>query len=70
MRALAADRTLLVIAHRLQTVEAADQIIVLDDGRIVEQGTHRDLLEAEGRYAAFWSERKRAAGWRLMPESA
>lgn len=70
LRALAADRTLLVIAHRLQTVEAADQIIVLDGGRIVEQGTHRDLLEAEGRYAAFWSERKRAAGWRLMPESA
>ena len=65
LRALAADRTLLVIAHRLQTVESADRIVVLDGGRIVEQGSHRELLAANGRYAAFWSERKRAAGWRL-----
>ena len=70
LRVLAADRTLLVIAHRLQTVETADRIVVLDGGQIVEQGTHRDLLEAKGRYAAFWSERKRATGWRLTFESA
>ncbi|MEM9763331.1 MAG: ABC transporter ATP-binding protein [Pseudomonadota bacterium] len=65
LRALAADRTLLVIAHRLQTVRSADQILVLDQGRIVEQGTHDDLLALDGRYAAFWAERSRAAGWRL-----
>ena len=65
LRALAADRTLLVIAHRLQTVLSADSIVVLDQGRIVEQGPHDRLLAADGRYAAFWNERSRAAGWRL-----
>ena len=48
------DRTTLVIAHRLSTVESADQIIVLDAGRIVESGTHADLLEANGHYAALY----------------
>jgi ATP-binding cassette, subfamily B, bacterial IrtB/YbtQ len=57
--------TLLVIAHRLQTVVAADQILVLDDGAIVERGTHPELIQAEGRYAAFLAERDRARGWRL-----
>ena len=48
------DRTTLVIAHRLSTVESADQIIVLDAGRVVEAGTHRELLEADGHYAALY----------------
>ncbi|PIZ04116.1 MAG: lipid A export permease/ATP-binding protein MsbA [Gammaproteobacteria bacterium CG_4_10_14_0_8_um_filter_38_16] len=48
------DRTVLVIAHRLSTVENADCIIVLDDGEIVETGTHRALLQAEGVYAALY----------------
>jgi len=48
------DRTTLVIAHRLSTVEKADQIIVLDDGRIVESGSHRELLAAGGVYAALY----------------
>ena len=65
LRALTAGRTVLVIAHRLQTVVAADRIIVLDEGRIVEEGTHRELLDAGGRYAAFWASRTRAEGWRL-----
>jgi len=51
---LMADRTTLVIAHRLSTVEKADQIIVLDDGRIVESGTHRELLDAGGHYASLY----------------
>lgn len=51
---LMADRTTLVIAHRLSTVENADQIIVLDQGRVVEAGTHRELLDAEGLYAALY----------------
>jgi ABC-type multidrug transport system fused ATPase/permease subunit len=47
-------RTALVIAHRLSTIRAADQILVVEDGRIVERGTHTDLLSAEGRYADLY----------------
>ena len=68
LSALSAERTVIVVAHRLQTVRAADQIIVLDEGRIAEQGTHEELLALDGRYAAFWNERMRATGWRLAPE--
>ncbi|WP_370011808.1 hypothetical protein [Nocardia cyriacigeorgica] len=65
MRALAADRTLLVVAHRLHTIAAADQILVLDAGRIVQRGTHDELIDRPGKYAEFWRERERAQGWRV-----
>jgi ATP-binding cassette subfamily B protein len=55
LREIARDRTTLVIAHRLSTVVDADQILVMEDGRIVERGNFRELLDANGRFAAMWA---------------
>ncbi len=63
--ALVQNKTVLVIAHRLQSVMNADEIIVLDDGRIIEEGTHSDLLRKGGRYAALWENQQKAGHWKL-----
>ncbi|MBY8854377.1 ABC transporter ATP-binding protein, partial [Saccharothrix sp. MB29] len=47
-------RTALVVAHRLSTVVRMDRLVVLDRGRVVEQGTHAELLDADGAYARVW----------------
>ncbi|MFB9526671.1 ABC transporter ATP-binding protein, partial [Nonomuraea roseola] len=52
---LMAGRTVVMVAHRLRTVQRADHIVFLDGGRIAEQGSHDELLHRSGRYADFWS---------------
>lgn len=51
---MVADRTTFAIAHRLSTVRSADRIFVLDDGEVVERGSHDELLAADGLYANRW----------------
>ena len=65
IEALTRDKTIIMIAHRLKTVRHADQILVVDHGRIVQQGTHEQLIGQPGIYAAFVGGRKQAEGWKL-----
>jgi ATP-binding cassette, subfamily B, multidrug efflux pump len=58
---LMAGKTVIAIAHRLSTIARMDRLIVLDHGRVVEQGTHSDLLRLGGHYAALW--RRRSGGF-------
>jgi ATP-binding cassette subfamily B protein len=64
--ALVRDRTVIVIAHRLSTIAAADRILVIDDGCLVEQGRHDDLLAREGRYASVWRAQQSAKNWHVL----
>lgn len=62
---LTKGKTVLMIAHRLSTVVGADRIAVLDEGSVVEQGTHKELLEAGGLYARMWADYNQAAQWKI-----
>ncbi|WP_235885435.1 ABC transporter ATP-binding protein [Paenibacillus cymbidii] len=60
LRALSADKTLIVVAHRLNTIQHADQIVVIEQGRIVQKGTHDELFAAQGLYRSFWGKSSQA----------
>lgn len=65
IEALTHDKTIIMIAHRLKTVRHADQILVLNNGKIEQQGTHEQLAGQEGLYKEFLNAREKAAGWKL-----
>ncbi|MGM1047334.1 MAG: ABC transporter ATP-binding protein [Bacillota bacterium] len=65
---LAYSKTVLVIAHRLKTIQAADRILVVDQGRIVEAGRHEELLSMGGIYHRLWKEQQRLGGWRIKAQ--
>ena len=67
---LAAGRTVIMIAHRLSTVVGADQIVVLNQGRVQESGTHAELLSQNGLYAKMWAEYEQAASWKITAATA
>ena len=61
-------RTVIMIAHRLSTVVGADKIIVLEKGRVVEQGSHDELAAAGGLYARMWADYNQAVRWKITSE--
>ena len=62
---LTREKTVVVIAHRLATIEHADQILVVEDGPVVQRGTHEELLAQEGVYRRFVEARAEAEGWKI-----
>ena len=55
LEVISKDRTTIVIAHRLSTIRHSDSIVVLDDGRVIESGTHEDLIKNNGQYSKLWN---------------
>ena len=65
---LTRGKTIIIIAHRLATIQHADQILVVDDGRIAEAGTHAELMQKNGLYRRFTEIREKAEGWQIAAE--
>ncbi len=65
---LTKGKTVLMIAHRLTSVTSSDNILVINDGRIIEQGTHKKLLQKQGAYASMWSEYQKSVNWKIWKE--
>ncbi len=65
IRQLAEHSTVLLVAHRLANVVDAEHIVVVEDGRVAETGTHESLIEIDGTYARLWRARSSSSGWRL-----
>ncbi len=66
LNALLKDKTVIVIAHRLSTIQSANQILYIEKGKIMEQGTHQQLLDLDGRYAQMWDMHMDAAHWGIQ----
>ena len=62
---LTKQKTIIMIAHRLKTVEHADNIVVIDEGKVAQQGTHNQLMQQDGIYRTFVQDRQKAASWKL-----
>lgn len=65
INSLVKSRTLIIIAHRLSTITSADQILVIDGGKVIEQGKHSELVSRDGLYKRFWEKRQKERGWRI-----
>ncbi len=66
---LTKGKTVLMIAHRLSTIQNADFILVFDEGKIIERGTHDELLMAKGRYASMWNDYQTSIQWKVEKEA-
>ena len=62
---LTRKKTVIMIAHRLKTVRNADKIVVIDEGKIVQEGKHEELIKQEGIYKTFINARERAVSWKI-----
>ncbi len=62
---LTKEKTIIMIAHRLKTVRHADQIVVVDQGKITQQGTHEELMKQDGIYRRFVDSRELAVSWKI-----
>lgn len=62
---LVKDKTVVIIAHRLHTIQKAEQIVVIDQGRIIEKGKHAELINAGGMYRCMWDEQMQTRGWKF-----
>ncbi len=62
---LVKNKTVVVIAHRLNTIARADKIIVIDQGAVIEEGRHEELIARGGLYKSLWEEQQRLKGWKF-----